>query len=143
MAEETKVPPKARAKKPKPPAPEDKPFKEFMEQVFVPKLKETLANAGFPQIDLSFTEQPIAVKGVDATQSYWQVVGKWAEKQRQFNLYFLEEDIKKQKAFSYTVDGGKASTLESFMIDERKVTCDLMVLYTLQRLNGQKWLTGN
>ncbi|MDJ0637113.1 MAG: DUF2996 domain-containing protein [Xenococcaceae cyanobacterium MO_188.B29] len=29
------------------------------------------------------------------------------------------------------------------MIDERRVTLDLLVLYTLQRLNGQKWLTRN
>ncbi|MGK7946313.1 MAG: DUF2996 domain-containing protein [Microcystaceae cyanobacterium] len=143
MAEETKTAPKAPAKKQKKPTPEDKPFKEFMEQEFMPKLKDTLTNGGFSQIDLSFVEQPIPVKGVDTSKSYWQVVGKWADKQRQFNIYFMEEDIKKQKAFSYTVDGGQASTLESFMIDERKVTCALMVLYTLQRLNGQKWLTGN
>jgi hypothetical protein len=29
------------------------------------------------------------------------------------------------------------------MIDERRVTLDLMVFYTVQRLNGQKWLARN
>jgi hypothetical protein len=29
------------------------------------------------------------------------------------------------------------------MGDERKATLDLMVLFTLKRLNGQKWLARN
>jgi hypothetical protein len=29
------------------------------------------------------------------------------------------------------------------MIDERKVSLDLLLLYTVQRLNGQKWLVRN
>jgi len=37
----------------------------------------------------------------------------------------------------------KPSTLEPFLIDERKVTLDLMVFGVMQRLNGQKWLERN
>ncbi|NES81812.1 MAG: DUF2996 domain-containing protein, partial [Moorea sp. SIO2B7] len=48
-----------------------------------------------------------------------------------------------KKAFSYATNGAKPSTIESFMIDERKVTLDLMVMYTIQRLNSQKWLSRN
>jgi hypothetical protein len=55
----------------------------------------------------------------------------------------LDEDINGQKAFAYGVNGRQPSTLESFMIDEKKISLDLMVLYTLQRLNGQKWLSNN
>jgi len=33
--------------------------------------------------------------------------------------------------------------LEPFLIDERKVTLDLMVFGVMQRLNGQKWLERN
>jgi hypothetical protein len=143
MAEETTVPPKAAAKKEKAPAPEDKPFKEFIEQEFLPKLKDALGKAGVSDINLSFTQAAIAVSGLPQNQPIWQVIGEWTAKKRKFNLYFPDEDIKGQKAFSYTIEGRQPSTLESFMIDERKVTCDLMVLYTLQRLNGQKWLTGN
>lgn len=29
------------------------------------------------------------------------------------------------------------------MIDERKINLDLLLLYTVQRLNGQKWLVMN
>ena len=86
---------------------------------------------------------PIPMAGLADQKEYWQVIGHWQPGQRQFNLYFLDENIKGKKAFSCTTNGEKPSTIESFMIDERKVTLDLMVLYTLQRLNGQKWLTRN
>lgn len=147
MAEEnqknqTEAKPAAKAaKKAKPPKVEDKPFTEFIEQHFTPALKEALTSEGIEDLDLNFAKQSIPIAG--ATQDEcWQVIGSWQQGQRQFNLYFPDEDIKGQKAFSYATDG-KPSTIESFMIDERRVTLDLMVLYTLQRLNGQKWLTRN
>lgn len=139
MAEETKP----RAKKEKPPAIEDKPFTEFMEQHFTPTLKESLTQQGLSDIELSFTQAPVSIPGAISEDSCWQVIGTWNKGQRQFKLYFPEESIKGQKAFSYGVNGKPPSTIESFMIDERKITLDLMVLYTLQRLNGQKWLTRN
>ena len=135
MAEETqpKPPekPPAAAKKPpaakkaKKPKLEDKPFKEFIEQDFTPAL------------------QGLPINGADPQEQCWQIIGNWQNGQRQFNLYFLEEDISGSKAFSAATNGKNPSTIESFMIDERRVTLDLMVLYTVQRLNGQKWLFGN
>ncbi|MDJ0732014.1 MAG: DUF2996 domain-containing protein [Crocosphaera sp.] len=139
MAEETKP----KAKKEKPPALEDKPFTEFMEQHFTPTLKESLTKQGLKDLELSFTKAPVSIPGAISDEPCWQVIGIWNEGKRQFNLYFPEENIKGQKAFSYAVNGKSPSTIESFMIDERKITLDLMVLYTLQRLNGQKWLTRN
>ena len=50
---------------------------------------------------------------------------------------------KVRKLFLMRLAGAQPSTIESFMIDERRVNLDLMVLYTLQRLNGQKWLVRN
>ncbi len=145
MTEETKTPKTEAkpAKKEKPPALEEKPFPEFIEQHFVPTLKTALNKAGISDIDLNFTQAPLQITGMSQSPSYSQVIGQWNNGQRQFNLYFIDEDIKGQKAFSYTVKGQPPSTLESFMIDEKRVTLDLMVLYVLQRLNGQKWLTGN
>ncbi len=152
MTEETKptpAPPKtptakpAAAKKPKKPAIEDKPFTEFIEEHFNPALKSALADKGVTNLTLSFLKIPIPVTGIADSKEYWQVIGNWQNGQRQFNIYFLDENIKGKKAFSCTTNEKKPSTLESFMIDERKVTLDLMVLYTLQRLNGQKWLTRN
>ncbi len=130
------------AKKPKPPALEDKPFAEFINQDFLPSLKSALGKVGISDATLTFCQQPLPIVGAD-TKTYWQVQGSWLNNRRQFNLYFFDETITGAKGFSYSTDNRPPSTLESFMIDERKVTLDLMVLYTLQRLNGQKWLSGN
>ena len=131
------------AKKAKKPKLEDKPFTEFIEQHFTPSLKEAFSKEGLEDIELTFTKQGLPIAGANPDEQCWQVIGNWQEGQRQFNLYFLDEDISGKKAFSYATSGGKPSTIESFMIDERRVTLDLLVLYTLQRLNGQKWLTRN
>ncbi|MBR8827732.1 MAG: DUF2996 domain-containing protein [Gomphosphaeria aponina SAG 52.96 = DSM 107014] len=127
-------------KKAKPPAVEDKPFTEFIEQHFTPALKEALASQGIKDVELTLAKENLPIGG---TEQCWQVKGNWQQGKRQFNLYFPDEDIKGKKAFSYGTNGAKPSTIESFMIDEKKVTLDLMVLYTLQRLNGQKWLLRN
>ncbi|HAC61948.1 MAG TPA: DUF2996 domain-containing protein [Cyanothece sp. UBA12306] len=140
MVEETTSKP---AKKEKPPAVEDKPFTEFMEQHFAPTLQERLSKEGLSDIKISFAKEKLPIPGTDSNEEYWQVIGTWDQGKRQFNLYFLAESISGQKAFSYATDGRPPSTMESFMIDERKVNLGLMVLYTLQRLNGQKWLTRN
>lgn len=134
---------KAPAKKPKPPALEDKPFAEFMEQHFLPALSDALAKSGLTDVTLKFVEQALPITGSDASQQYWQVEGIWDNGNRQFNLYFFDATIKGPKGFSYATDGRRPSTLESFMIDEKKITLNLLVLYILQRLNSQKWLSGN
>ena len=132
-------------KKEKPPALEDKPFTEFMQQDYLPALQQGLAKQGIQSIDLSFTKQSIPVNGFAQAPQCWQVMGKWLVNQqsRQFNIYFFEESLQGQRGFSYTESKANPSTLESFMIDERKITLDLLVAYTLQRLNGQKWLARN
>ena len=132
---------KTPAKKEKPPAIEDKPFTEFMEEHFTPTLKTALEEQGVTDIQLALKKGKIPVLGLENNPECWQLTGNWCD--RTFAIYFLEEDIKGQKAFSYTINSKKPSTLESFMIDERKVNLDLLVLYTLQRLNGQKWLKRN
>ncbi|WP_424101724.1 DUF2996 domain-containing protein [Moorena producens] len=133
----------AKAKKAKPPAVEDKPFTEFVEQHYVPALKTAFAKQGIDDVDVTFAKQKIPIPSLSQMDDCWQVMGSWQNGQRQFNLYFLDEDIKKQKAFSASANGVKPSTIESFMIDERKVTLPLMVHYTIQRLNAQKWLMWN
>lgn len=133
----------AKAKKAKPPKLEDKPFNEFIEQHFHPSLQKALIAEGLDDIKLKFAKQKILIQGFNSNQECWQVVGNWQNDSRQFNLYFLEEDITGQKAFSCATDGYQSSILESFMIDEKRITLDLLVLYTIQRLNCQKWLFGN
>ncbi len=136
----------AAKKKEKPPKLEDKPFNEFMEQHYLPSLKEAMAGEGIDDLNLEFAKRKIEVMGMTDVEDYWQVQGKWdepGEGLRQFNVVFIEEDIKGQKVFTLTENGATPSTIEQFMGDERRITLGLMVLYTLQRLNGQKWLTRN
>ena len=136
----------AAKKKEKPPKLEDKPFQEFMEQHYLPSLKAAMAKEGVDNLNLEFAKRPIEVKGQVNADAYWQVQGQWEEAgegQRQFNIGFIDESITGQKVFTLAANGGKPSTIEQFMGDERRITLGLMVGYTLQRLNGQKWLTRN
>ncbi|MEB3359793.1 MAG: DUF2996 domain-containing protein [Synechococcales bacterium] len=133
----------AAKKKEKPPAIEDKPFQEFITQHFIPNLKETLANQGIADLELSFEKLPLPIEGYSSADEYWQVRGSWKNSQRQFMLAFQKEDISGPKFYSAADRGAKFATLESFMIDERRVSLDLMVFYMVQRLNGQKWLARN
>jgi hypothetical protein len=133
----------AKPKREKPPAVEDKPFDQFIQQDFLPSLEKALKENAKGEIALSFKKQPLMVNGLTDSEEYWQVSGQWQETQRQFNIAFTHEDIASQKLFYYSSGNFKGSTVEQFMGDERKITLDLMVLYTLQRLNGQKWLNRN
>lgn len=133
----------AKAKKEKPPAVEDKPFKEFIEQDYLPALKAAFVQQGVEEVELAFVKDKIQIPGLSQNSDCWQVRGSWKDGNRRFNVYFPDEDINKQKAFSWATNGAHLSTLESFMIDERKVTLDLLVFYTIQRLNAQKWLVRN
>lgn len=131
----------AAAKKKKKEKVEDKPFNEFITEHFVPNLKETLGNQDISDIELSFEPAAIPIKGYGDEQ-FPQVVGRWGDG-GQFRLIFQKEDIKGPKFYTAANPGSSPTLLESFMIDERRVTLDLMVFYVVQRLNGQKWLGGN
>lgn len=133
----------AAAKKEKKPAVEDKPFAEFIQQDYLPALKSALAQQGVKDLELTFEKQKVPIAGYNQTDACWQIMGRWQNGgQRQFNLYFPQEDIQGQRAFSCN-EGPQPSTLEPFLIDERKVSLDLMVFGVVQRLNGQKWLVRN
>ncbi len=131
----------AKAKKEKAPAVEDKPFAEFIQQDYIPAVKKVLAETGAADVDLTFAKQKFPIAGYTGDEC-WQIVGHWQNDSRQFNLYFPDEDIQGKRAFSCN-EGSHPSTLEPFLIDERKVTLDLMIYGLVQRLNGQKWLQLN
>jgi hypothetical protein len=133
---------KAAAKKEKAPAVEDKPFVEFIQQDYLPAVQKAISEQGVPDLQLSFAKQKLPITGFESAAEYWQIVGSWQNGRRQFNLYFPDEDIQGKKGFSCN-EGKKPSTLESFLIDERKTTLDLLVFGLVQRLNGQKWLGRN
>ncbi|MDX2228107.1 MAG: DUF2996 domain-containing protein [Leptolyngbyaceae cyanobacterium bins.349] len=136
----------AKAKKEKGAAVEDKPFANFIQEDLIPALKTGLEGQGVSGAELTFAQQAIAVKGFSQYPPCAQVVGRWNsgyKQPRQFNLYFFDDNINGKKGFSCSESDSPASTLESFRIDERKSDLGLLVFWTLQRLNAQKWLVRN
>jgi hypothetical protein len=131
------------AKKEKPPALEAKPFADFVQQDFVPAIQNGLTAQGLTDLNLEFAKKAVTISGVKGVPDCWQIVGKWNKGTRQFNIYFFNEDIQGQRGFSCISNGGTASSIESFLIDERKVTLDLLLFGLNKRLNAQKWLLPN
>ncbi len=136
------TPKAAAAKKEKPLAPEDKPFQEFIEQHFLPALTQALEAMGLAGVSLALQEAPLGVTQA-GSDPYWQVRGQFPTGGRQFSVVFAQPNITGPKFFYCAEGGDRASILEQFMGDERKITLDLLVLYVLKRLNGQKWLARN
>ena len=137
--------PAAKAKKEKA-AGDDKPFAALIQEDYIPALKQGLEEQGITGVDVRYAKDAIAVKGLSQSPACAQVIGRWEtgyKQSRQFNIYFFDEDISGKKGFSYSESNSPASTLESFRIDERKADVGLLVFWTLQRLNAQKWLLRN
>ena len=126
------------APKAKPPAPEDKPFAEFVPQLLLPALAKEIQSYGGPEPELSFEQGPMPVVGTPC----WMVRGSLPG-DRRFWLCFIADDISAQKTIAVAEAGAEPSLLESFLIDEKKITLALLVSRLVQRLNGQKWLGPN
>ncbi|MEB3343373.1 DUF2996 domain-containing protein [Okeania sp.] len=132
-----------KVKKEKPPAVEDKSFADFMQQDYLPTLQKALNEQGVDDLELNLVKQKLPMIGFGSSEECWQVVGKFKKGQRQFNVYFPKKDIKGPRAFSCADNGSQPATLEPFLIDERKITLNLLVFGVIQRLNAQKWLSLN
>ncbi|MGC9505719.1 MULTISPECIES: DUF2996 domain-containing protein [Baaleninema] len=130
-----------KAKKEKPPAVEDKPFADFMHQDYLPALKAELENQGIDDLELKFEKH--RVRPISPSDECWQVIGTWQGGKRRFVVYFPKADIKGPRAFSCSADGTQPSTIEPFLMDERRINLQLLVFGVVQRLNAQKWLARN
>lgn len=142
MSEEEQKKPAAKAKKEKPPAVEDKPFPEFMEEHYVRALQTALQEQGIEDLDLQFVKGKFP-PSLKIAEECPQVKGSWLGGRRQFTVYFPGEDIKGPKFFSWAADGTQPSGIEVFLGDERRINLDLLVFGVVQRLNAQKWLALN
>ncbi len=132
------APQSAPAAKPKPPAPEEQPFSAFVPNLLIPALAKEISSYGGPVCELGFEQGPMPVVGTPC----WMVSGNVGA-QRRFWLCFTRDDINSPKTFALTEGGGQPSLLESFLIDEKKMSLALLVSRLVQRLNGQKWLGPN
>ncbi len=126
------------AKPAKPPAPEDAPFSSFVPEVLMPALAREICSYGGPEPQLRLEQGPMPVVG----SSCWMVVGELPG-QRRFWLCFTSDSISSAKTVALAEAGAEPSLLESFLIDEKKMTQALLVSRLVQRLNGQKWLGPN
>lgn len=133
-----KTPAAAPAAKAKPPAPEDKPFNEFVPQLLLPAIAKECQAYGGPAPTLVFEEGPMPVVGGNC----WLVRGDLPG-ERRFWLCFATPDLGAIKTIALAEGGSVPSLLESFLIDEKKMTLALIVSRLVQRLNGQKWLGPN
>jgi len=61
---------------------------------------------------------------------------------RRFWLCFNDDSINAGKTIALADPGTEPSLLESFLIDEKRMSLPLLLSRLLQRLNGQKWLGG-
>ena len=60
-----------------------------------------------------------------------------------FWLSFEKDDISSLKSISLCKSDQKPSVIESFLIDEKRITLKLIISRILQRLNGQKLIGIN
>lgn len=124
--------------KPKPPKPEDKPFPLFMAEEFLPAIERDLDKHGLTaeRLELVTGERPVV--GGTCPMVIGELPGG-----RRFWLCFGKEDITSSKIITLADPGSEPTLLESFLIDEKRMSLALLVSRLMQRLNGQKWLGGN
>ena len=130
---------KNKQEKPKKEIPiEKKPFQEFINLHLIPTLKEEFNKKGFQieGINLNNTVRPIA--GDKCWVIYCEIKGIC-----NFWLSFEKDDISSSKSISLSKPNQKPSIIESFLIDEKKITLKLIISRIFQRLNGQKLIGVN
>ena len=130
--------PQAAAAKPKAPPLEAMPFAEYIPQHLLPALAKECQAYGGPAPELEFTQGPMPVTGLEC----WMVKGVLPG-DRRFWLCFTSAELESAKTIAVAEAGAQPSLLESFLIDEKKMTLPLLVSRLVQRLNGQKWLGPN
>ena len=117
---------------------EKKPFQEFINIHLIPSLVEEINQRGLEinDINLKNTNRPIA------GDKCW-VINCEIKNTCNFWLSFEKEDISSLKSISLSKPNQKPSIIESFLIDEKKITLKLIISRVLQRLNGQKLIGVN
>ena len=117
---------------------EKKPFQEFINLHLIPSLIEEINQRGLEikTINLTNTNRPIA------GDKCW-VINCEIKDTCNFWLSFEKDDISSLKSISLAKPNQKPSIIESFLIDEKRITLKLIISRVLQRLNGQKLIGVN
>ncbi|ABB50015.1 conserved hypothetical protein [Prochlorococcus marinus str. MIT 9312] len=138
MKKENVIPAKSISKPQKELPIEKKPFQEFINIHLIPELIDEINQRGLEikNINLKKTTRPIA------GDKCW-VINCEIKDTCDFWLSFEKEDISSLKSISLSKPKQKPSIIESFLIDEKRITLKLIISRLLQRLNGQKLLGVN
>ena len=117
---------------------EKKPFQEFVNIHLIPSLIEEINQRGLEinYINLQNTNRPIA------GDKCW-VINCEIKDTCNFWLSFEKDDISSLKSISLSKPNQTPSIIESFLIDEKRITLKLIISRVLQRLNGQKLIGVN
>ena len=117
---------------------EKKPFQEFVNVYLIPSLIEEINQRGLEinYINLQNTNRPIA------GDKCW-VINCEIKDTCNFWLSFEKDDISSLKSISLSKPNQTPSIIESFLIDEKRITLKLIISRVLQRLNGQKLIGVN
>jgi hypothetical protein len=117
---------------------EKKPFQEFINIHLIPEFIEEINQRGLEisNINLSNTNRPIA------GDKCW-VINCEIKDTCNFWLSFEKDDISSLKSISLSKPNQLPSIIESFLIDEKRITLKLIISRVLQRLNGQKLIGVN
>ena len=117
---------------------EKKPFQEFVNDHLIPSLIEEINQRGLEinYINLQNTNRPIA------GDKCW-VINCEIKDTCNFWLSFEKDDISSLKSISLSKPNQTPSIIESFLIDEKRITLKLIISRVLQRLNGQKLIGVN
>ncbi len=117
---------------------EKKPFHEFVNDHLLPSIINEFKDRGFEinDINLKNTSRPIA--GDKCWVIYCEIKDIC-----NFWLSFEKADISSLKSISLCKSNQKPSVIESFLIDEKRITLKLIISRILQRLNGQKLIGVN
>ena len=117
---------------------EKKPFQEFINIHLIPSLIQEINQRGLEvnNINLENTNRPIA------GDKCW-VINCEIKNTCNFWLSFEKEDISSLKSISLSKPSQKPSIIESFLIDEKRITLKLIISRVMQRLNGQKLIGVN
>ena len=117
---------------------EKKPFQEFINMHLIPSFTEEINQRGLEinNINLTNTNRPIA------GDKCW-VINCEIKDTCNFWLSFEKDDISSLKSISLSKPNQQPSIIESFLIDEKRITLKLIISRVLQRLNGQKLIGVN
>ena len=117
---------------------EKKPFQEFINIHLIPSLIEEINQRGLEinSINLTNAKRPIA------GDKCW-VINCEIKDICSFWLSFEKEDISSLKSISLSKPNQQPSIIESFLIDEKRITLKLIISRVMQRLNGQKLIGIN